>query len=307
MVFSVSAARLAAVAAGATVRRMRHDRPSLTAMIVALGRGVGLDEEFRDPIAMDLCPPPLDRWLRSHWARPLSPVERRLLRRLTWGLVDHVTLRMAAIDAAMDRGLREGCKQLVILGAGLDARGLRVDGLATVAVYEVDHPATQAYKKARLATRGRGADRELHFVPVDFSRDALDQQLLAAGFEVALPTFWVWEGVTQYLTPQAIEQTLEVVAALSSPGSTLAMTYVAREETLLLRALMVLTGFGLAAIGEPLTGVVETPWLVDALESHGFSLRDNSAIFSWAAAASRETMNTPLRMERLTVSTRNDR
>ena len=91
---------------------------------------------------------------------------------LGFGMVDHVCLRTAAIDAAVVRAVEAGCRQLVILGAGLDGRAWRLNALREVDVYEVDHPDTQAEKRRRVDGLMQAAS-SVSFVPVDFARDRL--------------------------------------------------------------------------------------------------------------------------------------
>ena len=95
--------------------------------------------------------------------------------------------------------------------------------LSTARVFEVDHPDTQRAKRARARDLG-SADRVI-YVPVDFERDALDRELLRAKFDVATPTMTIWEGVTPYLTPEAIKGTLATLRPLLANGSELAVTY----------------------------------------------------------------------------------
>ena len=115
--------------------------------------------------------------------------------------------------------------QLVLLGAGFDTRAHRLPAARGVTTFEVDHPATQARKVAIVA--GEGLDtRRVTYVAVDFERDRLDGALLAAGFDPTRPAVFVWEGVTNYLTADAVDATLAVVRALAAPGSVLVFTYV---------------------------------------------------------------------------------
>jgi len=119
----------------------------------------------------------------------------------------------------------EGVDQLVLLGAGFDTRAHRLPAATALTTFEVDHPATQARKVAVVA--GEGIDRRgVVYVPVDFERDRLDHELVVAGFDPSRPAIFVWEGVTNYLTAEAVDATLAVVRALAAPGSVLVFTYV---------------------------------------------------------------------------------
>jgi methyltransferase (TIGR00027 family) len=179
-------------------------------MIVASARAVA----DVDSVAERLVPAPFGHALRLLRGS-------RAARLLSAGLVDHLDLRTRAIDEAV---LAAESPQVVLLGAGLDARAFRLPGLANALVFEVDHPSTQAYKRSRTSSLRLRA-RELRFVGVDFEADDLAERLAASGHDDATATTWIWEGVTPYLTRPAVEATLDRIARRSSPGSTLVMTY----------------------------------------------------------------------------------
>jgi methyltransferase (TIGR00027 family) len=192
----------------------------------------------------------------------------RVARLLSFGLVDHLELRTRAIDDVI---AEVAAPQLVVLGAGLDSRAYRMRALAEAIVFEVDHPASQAFKRRRAAELSLAA-RDLRFVGVDFENDDLGERLAAAGHDPALPTTWIWEGVTPYLTEQAIDGTLGIVLARSADRSALVMTYVTPELAPLPRALrpLVLPAFRL--LGEDLRGLL-TPERAHALvRKRGFDV-----------------------------------
>lgn len=222
---------------------MKEGKPSQTASMVAFFRalahlGVTSAKGFQDPTAEHLLPTP--------WAQIYALTRRRArrdpqhpsfadARRGT----DLLALRTLTIDAHLRDALASGARQLVILGAGLDGRAYRLRGLADVRVFEVDHPATQAWKQRRTATLPVLA-KSRTFVPVDFERDSLDAALARAGHDSAVPTVWIWEGVVMYLTPSAMRATLAVLTARSAPGSMAIIQYNTRRSmpgplTLLLR------------------------------------------------------------------------
>lgn len=194
---------------------MRPSRPSRTAQAVCLFRAVEHARAPRhrivdDPLATAFLPWPL-RALAQTWS--LAPPSSII------GLATYVLARHAFIDEAI-KGHPEA-QQVVLLGAGYDSRAWRLrDHLGTKVVWEVDHPAT-ARAKARRARDLTPVPRRV--VTVDFQHQSLHQRLLDEGFDASLPTFWVWEGVSMYLTRQAVEDTLSVVRSLSAPGSRLAM------------------------------------------------------------------------------------
>src|SRR4029078_1914427 len=101
-----------------------------------------------------------------------------------------------------------GCTQLVLLGAGYDTRADRLPGAAGVETFDVDHPVTQAAKRAAISRALRGLSQRVHFVAVDFEHDSLTKALHAAGLQRDKRTCVVWEGVFSYLTIDAIDATL---------------------------------------------------------------------------------------------------
>src|SRR5262249_51882343 len=158
-----------------------------------------------------------------------------------------IELRTRAIDAHV-RAARPA--QLVLLGAGLDARAYRLPELQDTTVFEVDHPATQAYKRARISAC-RPLAREIRYVAVDFERDTRSEALVGSGHRSDLTTFWIWEGVVPYLRPAAIKDTLAQISRLSAKGSTVAVTYGTPEGTKV-RGMVPFARAAFQALGEPL-------------------------------------------------------
>lgn len=135
-----------------------------------------------------------------------------------------VGARTAFFDTAL-RHYRPRVRQLLILGAGFDTRSFtHARGLP---VFEVDRPEMQALKRRLLLESGWRRD-DIVFAPVDFNKDRWLASLLARGFDPALPTFVLWEGVSFYLTAPAVGETLQMVASLA-PGTVLAFDYLSRR------------------------------------------------------------------------------
>ena len=188
-----------------------------------------------DPVAASLLPrvPYVSRLGRAllngplYWATRLTGWYPRSLRydvaaaESPSGIVG---ARTAFFDAALTR-YRPRVRQLLILGAGFDTRSFtHARGLP---VFEVDLPAMQALKRRLLLESGWRRD-DIVFAPVDFNEDRWLDALVARGFDPALPTFVLWEGVTFYLTTAAVGETLRAVASLA-PGTVLAFDYLARR------------------------------------------------------------------------------
>jgi methyltransferase (TIGR00027 family) len=129
------------------------------------------------------------------------------------------------IDDATVQALRDGIRQLVILGAGFDCRAHRLPGLSAATVFEVDHPDTLALKLGRLRRTLLQPPPNIRYLPLDFNREHLPQRLREAGFDASRPALFLWEGVTNYLTPEAVDAVLRAVAQ-GAPGSRIVFTYV---------------------------------------------------------------------------------
>ncbi|MGW4245297.1 class I SAM-dependent methyltransferase [Nocardia sp. NPDC004722] len=133
---------------------------------------------------------------------------------------------------AEDRLAAGAFTQYVILGAGLDSFAWRrPDLLGSLTVFEVDHPASQAWKLERVGDLGLPLSASQVFVPVDFETEPVRDALAAAGFDWARPSMFCWTGVAPYLTAQAIESTLRMIAA-AAPGSEVVFSYLAEEAAL---------------------------------------------------------------------------
>lgn len=185
---------------------MREGEPSQTAFGAAMLRALHQDLDspriFTDPLAWRILGD-RDELLdgAEHW-------ERSRLR-----LFIAVRHRFAedALAAAYDRGTR----QAVVLGAGFDTLAYR-NPHPGLRVWEVDFPATGAWKRARLAEAGIGVPESVTYVGVDFEQQSFLERLVAAGLDAASPAFFLWLGVVPYLTREATEATLRAVASI--PG-----------------------------------------------------------------------------------------
>jgi methyltransferase (TIGR00027 family) len=211
-----------------------RNRASRTAEQVALFRAIesarGGDRVFDDPFAVRFLS--VRYRLVARLAR-LRPVGRRLERYIDkrWpGPRPSAVARTRLIDDLVAGGLAGGARQVLLLGAGFDSRAYRLPELARVPVFEADHPATQVVKRRLLRGAIRPERRQhVRFVPVDLIHDDLGAALRRAGFGVLEPTVVVWEGVTNYLTEEAVDATLRQLAALTATGSRLVFTYVDRR------------------------------------------------------------------------------
>ncbi len=144
------------------------------------------------------------------------------------GLVIVLT-RARFTEERLAEAMREGVAQYVIIGAGLDTFALRRTDLQhQLHVIEIDHPATQAFKRGRIRDAGLALPSNLHFAPADLERESLAEILPRTPYDPSRPAFFSWLGVTMYLTGEAIRATLRSLRGTSVPGSQLVFDYIDR-------------------------------------------------------------------------------
>jgi methyltransferase (TIGR00027 family) len=200
--------------------------PSRTAMLAAVARGL-LRTEVTPPWVLD-----------DAFALVLVGPVWQELRELLFSLFPAQVVRevLAAVCIrsryAEDRLAAGAFAQYVILGAGLDSFAWRrPDLLRSLRVFEVDHPASQAWKLERASDLALPLSDSQVFVPVDFEAESLHDALRTAGFDWGRPGLFSWTGVAPYLTASAIASTLRTVAAAAA-GSEVVLSYRAEESVL---------------------------------------------------------------------------
>jgi len=250
-------------------------------MWVAALRGLAdLDDPaiVRDPFAAELLPAGYASIVRA--AERAPRVTRAVLRgaaRATGNLSRHMALRTRAIDDVVVAEALAGTKQLVLLGAGFDARAWRLDALSDVTVFEVDHPATQAKKREGIGAE-RPLARDVKWAAIDFASEKIADVLAAAGHDASARTTFVWEGVTMYLAREAIEATLADLSVRSAPASCIVATYhdaAFRLETLPLAVIV-------RAAGEPFKTRMTPEEIRGRLGAHGFIVERDEGSDDWS-------------------------
>lgn len=206
---------------------MRKKQSSLTAAGIAIVHAVeserSADERILyDPYACQFVPSWMYRafgfFIRIGYAEWRGP-----------GVNGFLVARDRYIDDVLQNFLDEGLQQLVILGTGYDSRPYRFDLARQVKTFEVDHPATQGDKLSKLqAVFGKRPEHVIS-VPIDFNTQTLEGRLLESGYDQNLKTLFIWQGVTMYLTAEAIDATLAFVVHHSGPGSAIVFDYVYRS------------------------------------------------------------------------------
>jgi methyltransferase (TIGR00027 family) len=261
---------------------MQDGQPSFTAIASAMLRAAHLlwddaPKIFEDTLALRLSGCESESALRAHLtqldaqvAQSSSPEFAIALRRRITG---QLVMRSRHVEDKVEHALTRGVSQYVILGAGLDSFAYRRQDLANaVQVFEVDHPATQAWKQTRLREAGIELPSNLSLVPVDFERHPLINSLRMGGYRVEAPAIFSWLGVTTYLTHDAIFGTLRAVAELA-PGTEIIFQYTLPKESLegearqMLEAVMA----SVSSRGEPPRSFFEPKDLAEEVRKIGFA------------------------------------
>lgn len=188
---------------------MQQAIPSHTALRVALRRAAHQLYDnpivFKDPIAVPI--------LGDGYAEELRRTPRE--KPYSIAMRAHLVARSRYAEDNLARAVADGVRQYVLLGAGLDTFAYR-NPWPQLHVFEVDHPATQQWKRELLRTSAIPVPENLTYAPVDFECESLPEQLRLAGFDPRQPTYFAWLGVVPYLTLSAFRATIAFIAAQPS-------------------------------------------------------------------------------------------
>jgi methyltransferase (TIGR00027 family) len=207
-------------------------RASLTAEYMALFRAIESSRPsdsrlFHDPFA----PLFLRSWRKWIYALAKHDPGRRLVERLldrqSPGARAAGIARTKWIDDAVTRAL-ETSTQLVLLGAGFDTRAYRLPAAQRVNTFELDQSETSKAKQSILRSKMGSVPKHVQFVTIDFNKESISDTLSATGFDAKRPTCFLWEGVTNYLSAEAVDQVLLQISKAAA-GSTLLFTYIDRR------------------------------------------------------------------------------
>jgi O-methyltransferase involved in polyketide biosynthesis len=270
-------------------RVIADGQPSLTAQTAAAARAAHLivDDEpriFADTLAEAMLGERAEEFIAYHRAHGTHPVLA--------GARAQVTCRSRYTEDRLARGIEHGIGQYILLGAGLDSFAYRSPLAGRVRVFEVDHPATQEWKRRVAAGSVAGAAgsvagaagsvagaagsvagaASVTYVPMDFTRDSLAEGLSRAGFDAARPAFVSWLGVTMYLDARAIEATMSVLGGFA-PGTEIVLDYMlpAGLRDAAGQAYADLVGQVAAERGEPWRSVFAPEAMAALLTRHGFA------------------------------------
>lgn len=259
---------------------MKKEKPSPSAETVAAIRATEsmrptAEQVCYDPYAKDFLGPKFTIITKSKF---LTRMALRKAERTDPGAVGCVASRTRYIDEYLQICIKDGIEQLVILGAGYDSRAYRFNELTgNVKVFELDHPATQNVKKTKIKKIFGSLPAHVNYIPIDFDKEKQDKKLFESGYDKNLKTLFIWEGVTMYLTAEAVDETLSFVAKNSGKGSSIIFNYIfqsvvdgtdKREEAMKIRK-------SYQKRGEPLSFGIENGKIDEFLSKRGYSQIEN--------------------------------
>ena len=243
--------------------------PSHTAVMTAVARALYREEPgpviFDDDLALGLA---------GEEGRALAErLQTELPRWQVLAFCRWMCIRSRFTEDLVESAVSRAVDQYVILGAGLDSFAYRrTDMVDQLRIFEVDHPASQSWKRDRIRDMGVEIPDNLVFAPVDFERQTLREGLVSAGFNFARAAVVSWIGVTMYLTLDAIEATLGTISECE-PGSQVVLTYNQPHRVLDDDALQVASTFQpiAAEMGEPFVSLFVPDEIEDLLRNYGFA------------------------------------
>jgi methyltransferase (TIGR00027 family) len=207
-------------------------------------------------------------------------IKRRLIQQLDredTGVANWIVGRTRYIDDFLKMQIEEGIKQLVILGAGYDTRAYRIHKLEEVRIFELDHVASLKFKVARVRIALKSLPKNLVYVPIDFAAEKLEAKLVQRIYDRSLKTLFIWEGVTMYLTAEAVNQTLAFIAGNAAKGSSVVFDYLFESVVDGTSALMEARKLRqtTSRLGEPLLFGIGEDSIKGFLSSKGFEVVQN--------------------------------
>lgn len=196
----------------------------------------------------------------------------------SWTPLALTVSRSRYTEDILEEAVRNGLKQYVVLGAGMDTFAFRRKELVErLQVFEVDHPATQDFKCRRLAELGQELPAQLHFVPTDFTQESLDEAFRSSPYDLQALTLFSWLGVSYYLTRDEVFATLRAIANVAPAGSMVIFDYLDTDAFVPEKAspfVLAMQQVGKQG-GEPIKAGFDPTALAADLNSLGFRLIEN--------------------------------
>ncbi|WP_289665174.1 class I SAM-dependent methyltransferase [Flavobacterium panacagri] len=207
---------------------MKAEKTSRTAQYMAFFRALETkrkDRLFLDPYAIHFIDSKLRLATRLYQYPIIEKYINNTINQKIPGALSSGIARTKYIDSLLENAVSKGVKQVLILGAGFDTRAVRLDFLQSIPVIEIDHPNTSNFK-AKIYTKRIGKiPPNVTFLQIDFNKQRLDQLASEHNLDFSKPTAVIWEGVTNYLTEEAVKSTFSFISKFAN-GSHFIFTYV---------------------------------------------------------------------------------
>jgi len=209
---------------------MKANTASRTAQYMALFRALETNRPsgkrlFTDPYAVSFLTTGFKFVTQLSVIPFIRSLVYRIIRKRILGALSSGVARTRYIDELLQQAVRNGVKQVIILGAGYDTRALRLGFLRALPVIEIDHPSTAALKQERVKKSLGKLPENVRYIQTDFNERSLDQLAAEQQIDRTLPTVFVWEGVTNYLTADAVGATFAFMQQFAR-GTYVIFTYV---------------------------------------------------------------------------------
>ncbi len=259
--------------------RLDSDLPSKTAELAAVGRAFhtihASSQIFRDELALPMCGP---TWRTILSSRILIRFVTRILMRRVMPIVPVIYTRARFGEDWLESALNDGVTQFVIIGAGYDTFAFRRTDLGEkLAVYELDHPATQEMKFTRMKAAGIPKPSNVRYVQCDLAAETVLNALSRTDYDATLPAVFSWFGVAYYLNEETVRRTLSDLAKGSAAGSSIVFDYLASADNVApgFRKLRNDVTEFVARRGEPMLSDINPRDVPDFLRELGFAEIDN--------------------------------
>ena len=180
---------------------------------------------FEDPYSEKLMPPLWKFWVILMRSPVMLNLLIKMREKVSPGIIGGLICRTRYIDDVLNDAIKEGFEAVVNLGAGIDTRAFRIPGIENVKYFELDFPELQKTKKSYIDKNIGELSPNVFLVPIDFNSQEPGEELKKAGYDLSLKTLFIWEGVTQYISKEALDNTFKYVSQAST-GSRIVFTYV---------------------------------------------------------------------------------
>lgn len=210
---------------------MKAEQTSRTAQYMAFFRALETqrkDRLFSDPYAIHFVDSKLRLATRLYHYPIITKYINNTINKKIPGALSSGIARTKYIDSLLEKAASNGVKQVIILGAGFDTRAVRLNFLKNIPVIEIDHPNTSNFKAEIYKKRIGQIPQNVTFLQIDFNEQNLDDLALKNNLDFSKPTAIIWEGVTNYLTEEAVKSTFSFISKFAQHSHVI-FTYVHKD------------------------------------------------------------------------------